>query len=397
MPTQLDDTLILTYPPCGAEPYQPGAASRAYSYTLCAAQGDHFSELPESPAFSARRVYGFGLSGHWPSDVWLRYTFPPDDAGAREQFHQWDGHRWHTIATAPYNVKRLEPHRVFDWFDGAKIVAQSPHWHESVSYRVEPFLVWGKTTHPAPDFSTVSFPWYREDQNVRVYYDVTASHEVFVTHVLTKERPDRSIITIARASATGEVRSQTVLDAAGFSDAHLAFGRSGEREVAMAWGSTLMSANSDQVRPWLRLFDGSSWAPFAVPGPPQSDDNLSALWFADDRIWARRGQQVWQFFEKKWRPHAQVPRSAALSTPLPAGTMWATDQRTVIRIDPQGQSHTVPFIDGPSPGPWLANVYALSADDIWLEASDVDNEQLLFRTKPMKLLSCDELREPRGG
>jgi hypothetical protein len=49
-----------------------------------AALGDHFSKLPDSPTFSARPVYGFELSGHWPSDVWLRYVFPP----RRPQAHQ---------------------------------------------------------------------------------------------------------------------------------------------------------------------------------------------------------------------------------------------------------------------------------------------------------------------
>ena len=258
-------------------------------------------------------------------------------------------------------------------------------------------MVWGKTAHAAPDFSTVSFPWYREGQDVRVNYDVTASHEVFVTHVLRKEKPDRTIITVAHASVTGQVHSQTVRDVPGFDDARLAFGRVDEREVTLAWGNTLTSASSDVVRPWIERFDGTSWAPLAIPGPPSSEDDLDELWFAANRIWARRGPLVWQFSSGKWVKHAQVALSEKVSSPLADGTIWAIESGTVIRIDAQGQSHKVPFIDDPSHGPWLNYVHASSVDDIWVGASDVDNEQIVFRTKPMKRLSCDELRGPPGG
>jgi hypothetical protein len=387
---QLDDTLVIASAPCSAKVYEYGEFPRPYSYTLRAALGDHFSApLPDSPPFSARRVSGIGISGHWPADVWLMYGFLRVDAGAEEQFHQWDGSRWNTFETAPFNVVRREPHRIFDWFDGAKLVAQARHWHDSISYHIEPFLLWGKTTHPAPDFSGVQFPWYREDQNVRIYYDVSPTHEVFVTHVLTKERPDRTVVTIARASATGEVRSETVLDTPGFADARIALGRWGEREVAIAWGDTLVSVSSGQVRRWVRLFDGASWIPFVVPGPPLSQDHLTRLWLADGRIWARSGDVLWQFSEKKWVDHIHIAQSAILSEVLPGGAIWAVDGATLIQFDEKGRSRKVPFVDNPPSSLQLAGVSALGVDDIWIRASDAANEQLFFRTRSMQLVSCD--------
>lgn len=388
--TRLDDTMLITAAPCSSVSYQTGAPPRAFSRSLYAAQGDHFSALPNSPPFSGRRVSGASASGHWPDDVWLTYGFSRESAGAEEQFHRWDGQRWHTIETAPFNVRALEPHRIFDWFDGAKLVARAGHWYESVSYQVhvEPFLVWGKTSHRPPDFSAVQFPWYREDQNVRVYYDASPSHEVFVTHILTKERPDRTTITIARASAAGDVRAETVLDTAGFADAQVALGRWGKRDVALAWGDTLVSLSSGLERPWIKLFDGTSWQPFPIPGPPVSQDALGKLWLADERIWARRGDFVWRFSDEKWVKHAHVPQSAPLSDVLPGGNMWTTYATTVTRLDEQGVPNAVPLVDDPPRDFGVVSVQALGVDDVWLRAYD-GFEDLVFRTKPMQLLACD--------
>ena len=388
--TRLDDTFVIAAAPCGSQDQPVSAPPQPFSRVLYGAEGDHFSALPASPTFSARRVSGVSISGHWPSDVWLAYGFSRETAGALEQFHQWDGRRWHTIETAPLQRRRLEPHRIFDWFDGTKLVAQAGHWYESVTYqvKVEPFLVWGKSSRSPPDFSSAQFPWYREDQNVRVSYDASPNHEVFATHILTKEGPARTLVTIARASATGEVRAETVLDAPGYADGHIALGRWGERDVAIAWGDTLVSQASGLQRPWIKLFDGTSWKPFAIPGPQASQDGLSRLWLADQRIWARRGDTVWQFVDKQWLKHARVPQWAPLSDVIPGGTMWTTQPKSVTRLDEQGISHPVPFVDDPPSNFTLGGVQALSADDIWLWAQD-GNEVLLFRTKPMHLLACD--------
>lgn len=388
--TRLEDTLIISAAPCSSRDDQAGAHPQSFSRSLYAAQGDHFSALPDSPPFSGRRVSGWGISGHWPSDIWLTYGFGRESDGATEQFHQWDGQRWHTIETAPFNVSGLEPHRIFDWFDGTKLVAQAGHWYESVSYRVrvEPFRVWGKTSHRPPDFSSVQFPRYRAAENVHVYYDVSPSHEVFVTHVLTKEKPDGTVVTVARANTAGEIHAETVLDTPGFADGHVALGRWGERDVAIAWGETLLSLSSELERPWLKLFDGTSWKPFPIPGPPASRDSLSKLWIADERIWARRGDVIWRFANDKWVKHARVHQSAPLSDVLPGGTMWSTYVATLTRIDEHGASHTVPLVDDPPRDFGLVGVVAMGVDDIWVRAYDGD-EILFFRTKPMQLLACD--------
>ncbi len=381
----LDRTTIVSAAPCGSK----GEASESSS-AVRAVLGDHFgTALPDAPGLVGRVLRGGTWFGHWPSDVWLRYGFPRAEPGPQSQFFHWDGGRWQTIPASP--EKSLEPDQIFDWYDGAKLVAQTQYWHYTVSYAVEPFLIWGQTTHPAPDFSQIPFPRdiHHELQLTNIRYAVLPTHEVFVAHRLSPHDFGHTQITIAFATRAGKIVVDPVIDSAGAGNAQLTTGRLGQRDVVVAWGDLELNGRHSS---WFRSYDGESGVTLPAPGPPFDKDGLLEVWFAGGQLWATRGNPpvVWRFDGSRWLRFAQLRAGTQLAPVVEDGSLWGVYGQEVLRYDAAGTEHRVPFLSDEQMPPYVARLVAAAPDDIWLIANGEHDESLLFRTKKMtSILACE--------
>ncbi|MEO6601615.1 MAG: hypothetical protein ABIQ16_17195 [Polyangiaceae bacterium] len=384
----LGKTNVLYTAPCTWAPQSP--TDHPDSFVLRAVEGDHFAlPLPDSPP----GVSGGGVTllGRWPAQVYFRFSVAPLHPGAQYQFIHWDGRQWQTIPTDPAR-HGLEPFDIFDWYDGASLVTQTEKWHYTVTYRVEPFLVWGKSSHIPPDFSTLAFPKdeRHEEGGGDIQYATLPTHELFVLNTLTTYDFRRTTVTVAYSTRAGAL----VLDKVVSMDhaavmSQFSTGRLGQRDVVVAWGYL---ERFGKRHSWLQLYDGASSAKLPVPEAGEHQEGFADVWLAGGKLWARGGNRskIWQFDGTSWSAFAQVEPGAELAWSAEDGSLWGVYLPALFRFEKDGRRAEVPFLAEPTKEFFGYRLFAAAPDDIWLFVGAAGNEELVFRTKKMtSILACE--------
>ena len=390
--TVIDGTSLVYAEACDAPPpARPFDRDRSRSFSVWEVSGDHFAPaIPNSPATEGGITAAFG---HWPSDFWLRFGRRREPHGAQHQFFHWDGGTWQTIDVGP-TEKGVEPQEIFDWYEGTKVVAQIKKWHYSVSYAVEPFVVWGQTAHQPPDFSALEFPRDpgREQQMTHIEYAALPTHELFVAHELETRSSGRTTITIAHSTQSGEILLERVLDEPGSSSVAFVGGRLGPRNVVVAWGDLVRFGRH---RPWMQLYDGKSSTRLPMPEPVDRRAWLVAVWLAGGQLWAQfdfAHPKIWHFDGISWKAFARIDSevSVELASATEDGSLWSAGGPDLFRFDQDGRKMDVPFLAEPTKELLLFRLVATAPDDLWLIVAAEGEEDLIFRTKKMtSILACE--------
>jgi len=384
-PIVLDQTTLILSTPCSARP----SPVRLPTTSIRVVHGDTFAAnaLPDAPMPVGRTTETATPVGHWPADVWVQFDFEREDPRPSRQYVHWTGARWQPLEAKPFDTAdledaedKLEPIMLFDWYDGAKLVARTAHWWYSAKYLVEPFLVSGRTSHPPPDFSKLPFSIpSKQFAYTSVTYAALPTHELFVAFAT------QSSVSIARTTESGDMRQETV---AGGENIRFSSGRLNHKDVVVAWGSR----GADL---WLRAYDRVSSVQLPTPGPVRAAlGDLNDVWFAGDWLWANRNSVIWRFDGRAWSKFATTKKGTEVRAVPEDGTLWGHLDNEVMYFDQDGNEHPIPFLLDAKALIAISAILPAARDDIWITATTNDPDQnmetLIFRTKKMKsILSCD--------
>lgn len=351
----------------------PGSGS---SYRLSAFQGGCFVATSPSPPVTKERNTAH-LFGHWPADVWLSVR-TVDAPGQQRHFLRWDGKAWELIPF-PQPSPKVEPYQIFDWFDGAKLVAQlAPIRDDGLRIRIVPFLVWGSGAHQPPDFSKLSFPYETsDDYSSNIEFAMLPNRQVFVSRDITTDH-GRTAVDVAYSTLDGKIVQDSVLDAAGGAANHLARGRLNGRDVVVAWGD---ARTRGQTKSWFRVYDGSSVQALSVPRGERS--GFVEVWLAGGKLWARSDsrEKLWVYDGAAWKLFADVSAGMMLA-PADDGSVWAAYGFDLYRFDADGSKESVPFLAAPTKAATLLKLKVGALGDVWLRVRSSPQE-LVFRAQAL--------------
>ena len=343
-------------------------------------EGDRFSSpLPTAPPVVVAPGERPQLAGRWPSDLHVLFSGARDTSDDSPQDQgvllHWDGRAW-SENLPPAERNATIPAQLLPWWDDAALVGRRMHF-ATASLGPPSFAVVGRTKHVPPDFSKAIFPKPRGLPSVTVTYAVLPTQEAFVLNITSAS--GRSIASLGRASADGEIAIDTLLDIRGSLSGRLATGKLGERDVvAVALEPVTPSAGG----PKLSLFDRRGRVDLSEAfNLPASPELIRTFTFAGGKLWLSRGRQVYCSEGAALHPCGKLPTYQEVY-PASDGA-WSGVGSRLTKLEPTGELREVPFVEGAEGKLMLWAVVPIAADDVWLVAETPERESLLFRTKPM--------------
>lgn len=365
------------------------ASSATPTLTFRAVDADVFT--PPIPAVPLLDDGEQRVSGYWPGGLMVLFPHAREpsrrEAGA---LMRYDGTKWREILAPNERPSTFwtQPFDVLPWFDGAFLVAQT--WPpQDWGAKVLPFLLEGKSSRPVPDFSVLNFPKEQIGHAAAIVkYGSLSTHELFVLHRAIFMKSNREIVALARSSAAGDIKLETLLDTPTGAFCGLASGRLGDREVMVVWMDRIHVLGRVH-HPLLRVYDTSGpvelGAGFDLPrGGP-----VKWVWLAGGKLWLRRGKEVLRFDGGVWSKFLSLPTEQPLIHEVQSGHLWSLESGKPVYYDAAAERHEVPWLVGEQL-PVVRDIVAVSRDDVWLVAETAEQESLVFRTKAMKdLLTCD--------
>jgi hypothetical protein len=362
------------------------SGSNEYAARFRMVRGDQVRRLPRPPLPADANVTSSWIRGHDENDLWFWAHLDRSEGRDENLLLHSDGSAWRVVPSSGSGVDALYP---LDWYDGARLVAQRRSPGNSGVTSVEPFLVWGKTTHAPPDLSTLDFPEANLDyQQTSVHYAALPSHELFVAYTIQEtSRFGRAQVSVGRTTATGQMQLETVaITTGGLSATSLSFGHLRQGDVVVFWGNI----KTNSLEPWLRLYDRTNSIALPGPGAP-SIDELSAVWLVGDQIWARRGDALWCFDGSSWSRMRPIEKGTLIEQAPGDHALWIAEPKGgLTRLDVNAHAHSVPFAAPEAPTLRVDQILAVEADDIWIVASDSSHRAFVFRTKsPSSTLGCE--------